>query len=159
MNLKERFIYKASIGFSLGIFVDIIIKAICDSTVNPEKLFVNKKLVEMTGSYSIAIMLDLLLCGLLGLACNGGSVVYEIESWGALKATLVHFIFSISIYYIAGNFLGWFYPGINIANIIMVTIWILVYAMIWLIQYIVGKKEVEEMNKSIAAMKKREDNQ
>lgn len=157
MNLKERFIYKASIGFSLGIFVDIIIKAICDSTVNPEKLFVNKKLVEMTGSYSIAIMLDLLLCGLLGLACNGGSVVYEIESWGALKATLVHFIFSISIYYIAGNFLGWFYPGINIANIIMVTIWILVYAMIWLIQYAVYKKEIREINKGVETLKNKKE--
>ena len=35
--------------------------------------------------------------------------------------------FRISIYFIAGNFPGWFYPGINTANIIMVTIWILIY--------------------------------
>ena len=153
MNLKQRFIYKFAIGFSLGVFVDLLIKAIvCYS--DKSGMFVAQHLVDFTGNYATALILDLMLVGMLGAVCNGAAVVYEIESWSALRATFTHFIFSIIACMTAGKILGWFTPGISWWNTIQYIAWVFAYAMIWLIQYLIGKKEVREINKSVENMKK-----
>ena len=103
------------------------------------------------------LMLELLTGGLLGLIGNGGSVVYEIESWGILKSTIVHFLFTMTTFFVIGLFNGWLIPGINLTNIVMISAMILAYFIIWLVQYLVYKKEIDDINKGVKLLKSRED--
>lgn len=45
---------------------------------------------------------------LLGVICNGGSVAYEIDSWGLTKATLIHYTVSLGVFILACKLLHWF---------------------------------------------------
>ncbi len=73
MELRNKIIIKSLIGFIIGIFVGLFF------------WFMN------SGDYSgTAFVIHLIMSGILGLIAMGGSVVYDIESWGLLKATATH---------------------------------------------------------------------
>ncbi len=158
MNLKNRFLYKAAIGFSLGVLVTIIINIICSVVESGNaEMYLDELSAIRGGRTHIRVMLEILTGGLLGLIGNGGAVVYEIESWGILKATTVHFIMTMGAFFIIGVFNGWLTPGISTVNVIMTCIMILVYLAIWLVQYFVYKREIDLINSDIKLLKSRED--
>ncbi len=158
MNIKQRFIYKASIGFSLGVLVTIIINIISAYVQNGDMMYYLYDFKDVrSGRTFMQLMLELLTGGLLGLIGNGGSVVYEIESWGILKSTIVHFLFTMTTFFVIGLFNGWLIPGINLTNIVMISAMILAYFIIWLVQYLVYKKEIDDINKGVKLLKSRED--
>ncbi len=141
MKLKQRFIMKASVGFALGILVDLIIHAICVFMGDHYLLGgnVDKAMV-------LRFLMDILTGGLLGFVGNGSSVIYEIESWSILKVTATHFVIAYGAFVIIGLFNGWITPEINLPNLVVSGTVLLVYIAIWLIQYFVYKKEVREIN-------------
>lgn len=158
MNLKNRFLYKAAIGFSLGVLVTIIINMVCSTIESGSAgMYIDDLSSIRGGRTHIRVMLELLTGGLLGLIGNGGAVVYEIESWGILKATTTHFVMTMTSFFIIGVFNGWLTPGISAVNVIMTCIMIFAYLAIWMIQYFVYKREIEIINSDIKLLKSRED--
>ena len=158
MNLKNRFLFKAAIGFSLGVLVTIMINIICGALENGNAVTYLDDLSSIRyGRSHIRVMLELLTGGLLGLIGNGGAVVYEIESWGILKATTVHFVMTMLAFFIIGVFNGWLTPRLSLVNVIMTCIMIFVYLAIWLIQYFVYKREIDIINSDIKLLKSKED--
>ncbi len=148
MNLKKRFILKASIGFSLGILVDLIIHALC--VVSGDHYLLSGPVDK---SMVMHFLMDILTGGLLGFVGNGSSVIYEIESWSILKVTATHFVIAYGAFVIIGLFNGWITPEINLPNLVVSGIVLLVYIAIWLIQYFVYKKEVREINIGIRQLR------
>ena len=45
----------------------------------------------------------------------------------------------------------------NLTNIVMISAMILAYFIIWLVQYLVYKKEIDDINKGVKLLKSRED--
>ena len=90
---------------------------------------------------------------LMGAIAVGGSVVYEIEGWGLMKATLVHYSLSLSSFLTASYLLDWFYTKILLITLIVYT---LVYALIWFMEYYQWKKEISRMNSDLFILIKTE---
>lgn len=152
MNLKQRFIYKSAVGFSLGVFVTIIINVIIGFIFNGS--FTSNPYSEVRGNMDfIKIMLELLTGGMLGLVGNGGSVVYEIESWSIIKATATHFIVTMTVYVIVGLYNGWLLPMHSIVNVIQIGMMVFTYIMIWLSQYLIYKKSIKDINEGMKYFK------
>jgi cytosine/uracil/thiamine/allantoin permease len=59
--------------------------------------------------------------------------------------------------FVIGLFNGWLIPGINLTNIVMISAMILAYFIIWLVKYLVYKKEIDDINKGVKLLKSRED--
>ena len=131
MNLKQRFIYKSAIGFSLGVFITIIINIIVGfifhGSLNENPYTEIRNNMDFT-----KIMLELLTGGILGCVGNGGSVVYEIESWSIIKATFTHFVVTMAVYVIVGLYNGWLLPRHSMVNVIQIVMMVFAYFMIWL---------------------------
>ena len=87
---------------------------------------------------------------LMGGVCMGSSVVYEIESWGLWKVTLIHYVVAFGAFLIACIFLKWFPAGTLIIALIAYTI---VYACIWLFEYTVWKREIRNINRDMDLLK------
>ena len=101
-----------------------------------------------------ALMLHLLMSGVLGMVANGSSVIYEIEEWSIVRATITHFIIAMGAFYVIAFTLGWFSPS-DPACWIMSAIMVFVYFVIWMVQSLVFKHKVKRMNEELRKWKSR----
>ncbi|MBR6222681.1 MAG: DUF3021 domain-containing protein [Lachnospiraceae bacterium] len=158
MNLKNKFILKASIGFSLGMLISVVINIIATAVTTGSGDFILSNPAAAYDGRSIKlILIELLTAGLLGMVGNGGAIVYEIESWSIVKSTSTHFVFTMITYIIVGRINGWLTPGLSMVNLIQIVSMIVAYILICLFQYLVYKREVAELNDSIKKLKGRQD--
>ena len=155
MSNHKRFFIKCLIGFVGGILVGLFITVISSLVTNDMKpIFVDPEFAAAIGNTPLAILVQSILSGLLGLVGLGGSEMYRIESWSIAKATLVHFA-AVMVVFLAVSFtLRWMSVKDMPAIFIILGVFILVYAIIWLTQYIKGKKQVRDMNSGLEKMKK-----
>ena len=101
-----------------------------------------------------AMMLHLLLSGVLGMVANGSSVIYEIEEWSIVRATITHFIIAMGVFYVIAFTLRWFSPA-DPACWIMSAILVIVYFTIWMVQSLIFKHKVKRMNEELRKWKSR----
>ena len=105
------------------------------------------------GSKSIGFfLLNILLSAVFGALCMGSSAVYNIEEWGILRATVTHFIIVFASFNTIALPLGWFSFG-SIEYRIIHAVMIVVYFLIWLIQYLIYKHKVDELNRELEKWK------
>ena len=105
------------------------------------------------GSFDLeAALPHLLIGGSYGAAAMGSSVVYDIEKWSILRATATHFLFILIGYSVVSLTLGWF--RIEDGTFwIMIAVFVAVYFLIWLIQYLIYRKQVSRMNENLRKWK------
>ncbi len=151
MSLKNSFIFKAAVGFSLGVLMSILISMGYLVQEGNNSLYQ----IALAGRERAltSILLELLSGGLIGMAGYAGSVVYEIERWGTLRCMTVHFTSTMLVYIMLGFLNGWLTPELSVANLVQVGITVSIFVVIWLIQYFLYKKEVADLNRSVALLK------
>lgn len=98
------------------------------------------------------LLIYFLLSGMLGVATMGGSVIYEIESWSITKCTVTHFILTMIAFYFFGSWIGFIKFG-ELSFWIYTVCEVVVYFIIWIVQYTKSKKEVAMMNEELRAYK------
>ena len=98
------------------------------------------------------IALQLILSGVLGGIALGSSVVYEAESWSVTRCTVTHFVVTFATYFTIGFSMGWF-PLDDIGTYIMIGSMFVAYFMIWLIMYLISKKQAKELDEELKAWK------
>ena len=138
MDLRDKILFRALLGFTLGLIAGIVMYALCVPEGAPfEKTFF---IFHLIGS------------SIMGLVGYGGAIVYDIESWSLGRATFTHYIVSFMTMFVISEMLGWFSHGILFYVFISFT---LVYIIIWLTEYLIWKKQIREMNQDLEAMLKK----
>jgi len=106
-------------------------------------------LVEQMGSEINAVILQTVLCGILGAAFGATSIIWELDSWSIVKRTGIYFLIgSISMMPIAyinhwmehsiGGFLSYF------------GIFVVIFIVVWIIQYIVWRQRINRINENVS---------
>ncbi len=136
MELRNKFIIKSLIGFIIGIFIGLFF------------WFLNSR--DYSGT---AFVVHLIMSGILGLIAMGGSVAYDIESWGLLKATATHYILVMLDFIIVATLLGW------VSSILEMVVFLvgmtIIYAAIWLFESFLWKRTIRKMNEQLKEMQER----
>ncbi len=132
MDLKHKIMWKMLLGFTLGLIVGIIMFVLC----TPDGSIINKTF----------LVLHLMGSGILGIVGYGGSVVYDFEEWSLDKATFSHYFVTFITMLIISTVLGWFPDNTLFIVLIVFT---LVYALIWLIQFLLWKNQIRKMNEDL----------
>jgi len=96
-----------------------------------------------------AALAQLGLVGIIGMTFAGAALVFEIERWSYLKQGLVHFLITAAVW-MPIAWLCWS-PVQGIGLAITIVGWILTYAVNWLVQYLLARYHVRELNRSISA--------
>jgi hypothetical protein len=138
MDIKNRFITKALAGIVLGILVGVMFWVLTGSLEN--------------NNDNMALLIHLGVSGLLGLICNGSSIVYEIESWGTLLATVSHYLLCMLTFILISSLMNWF-PN-RIGFIIMLVIMTVIYAGIWVGEMLYWKKTIKQVNEQLKNIRK-----
>ena len=98
----------------------------------------------------------ILVCGIPGCIAMGSSVVYEIEKWSLIRATVTHFLITFICYYAIALPLGWFRFGDSMFWIITAAM-LAGYAVIWIIMHCSYKRQIRRMNDELRKMKSSRD--
>ncbi len=132
MQIRKRLLIKSLIGAVGGIIIGLLMMGEDRS--------------------DIWLIFHLVASALYGAVANGGTIVYEIEKLGVLRATLIHYFITMSLFVIISLALGWFAGGLIWLGIV-VLIMTVIYVMIWLFNYLYWKKTVREVNEELKNLK------
>jgi len=155
MNFKSRVIFLSSLGFALGMMLGTVITAVtatmeyADGTV----YLCSKEFNAFIGDPLLAFVIQALVSGIYGMIGMGGSSVYYIENWSILRATVSHFIATVSCYYMTAFFLRWISPSAVSDCLFMLILFIIPYLIIWLSKYLSYKSQINEINKELIVLK------
>ena len=142
MNVRKKQILLLSvIGAVMGIAIWLIML-----------LAINSKALSDGSHSSGIIILNVILSAVFGALCMGGAVVYDIEEWRILRATFTHFVIVFASFNVVGLSLKWFSFG-SIEYWIIHAVMIAAYILIWLVQYLIFKRKVKELNRELEKWK------
>lgn len=128
MELKSRFLINSLIGIIAGMTVGIV----------------TWMLAPMNELYDRSFALHIAMSGLHGLIPCGAMTVYEIESWGLTKSTIVHATITLATILAIELPMKWFTWNAEFAMAML--IYVVIYMFIWLMNYLYWKRTVNELN-------------
>lgn len=130
------------IGISLGYIITILVSWNYGqgyySPCVPE-------LVDSVGTEISAVILQTVLCGLVGAAFGAASVVWEIESWSIAKQTGIYFLVAALVMMPVAYFSYWMEHSVKgfLSYFVFFTA---IFIVIWLVQYVSMRRDVKKMN-------------
>lgn len=150
--MKKKILIRCGCGFLVGTIMMYLVPLLLNGSPLGRGIY-SEALLARVGSPAAATAATLLVMGLFGALCFGGTLFYEIESWPLASATAAHYL-AISLGYLLPNWLlGWHMP-LKLLGIIE-GIMTLGFFLIWLIIYLRYKAQVRELNELV---KRRNDN-
>ena len=96
------------------------------------------------GNTGVALALQTLFSGLYGAVCFAGMSLYEAERLSLAAATALHCALIVLLFIPISLLLGW--VGSIVETVIIASIQIAAFFMIWLILWAIYKKQVKELN-------------
>jgi predicted MFS family arabinose efflux permease len=102
-------------------------------------------LIDTMGSEISAVVLQTVLCGLLGSVFAASSVIWEMDDWSIAKQTGIYFLILTVVMMPIAYFTNWMEHSI-IGFIIYFGIFVGIFIVVWLVQYLIWKKKVNKLN-------------
>ncbi len=144
--MKKKIILRAALGFPIGIAIGHLI-TIFISLVWANGYYAPcvPELIDVMGSEIYAVILQALLCGLLGIGFAASSLIWEIEHWGIVKQTGIYFLI-ISVIMLPIAYLTYWMEHSLMGFFSYYAVFALIFLVIWIIEFIIGRYNVRKMN-------------
>lgn len=95
-----------------------------------------------------AVILQAVLCGILGGVFGASSVVWEMENWSIVKQTGIYFLITASAMMPVAYFSHWMEHSIR-GFLSYFGIFTVIFIFIWLIQYLIVRRSVKKLNSKL----------
>ena len=152
--MRKQVLIRCALGFLLGIVMMYLVPSLINHSPVVHIIY-SDRLLERVGSPLAAALLTLLLMGLFGALCVGGTLFYEIERWPLALATAAHYL-AISLgYLIPVRVLSWELPPKLLLTI--EGLMTLGFILIWLSMYLRYKALARELNELTQKRKQEKD--
>ncbi len=147
--MKKKIILRGALGFPVGIAIGYVITIFISlgwaggyyTPCVPE-------LVSMMGNEINAVILQTLLCGLIGTGFAASSAIWEIENCSLIKQTGIYFLVISFIMMPAAYFMYWMEHSIA-GFLSYFGIFALIFVVMWVVLFLVGKHNVRKMNERL----------
>lgn len=138
--MRKKIFRRMLIGFLSGAVMGNLIAVLSAGG----SVFYSPMLVERFGSPAAAILMQTLFSALIGVAGMGGMSLYDETDLPLAAATSIHFVIVEAVFVAAALLLNWMTTAAEI--VIMSAMMFAAFAAIWLIMFIIHKKEVRQLN-------------
>ena len=147
--MKKNVLQRALLGFPLGICLGYAITILISLIIgNGEYLPVPPQLVLELGNEINAVLVQTLLCGILGAGFAAASVIWEMEDWSLVKQTGLYFLISSLLMIPVAWLANWMEHSFR-GFVIYFGIFLILFVIIWLIQYLFIRENIKKMNAKI----------
>ena len=148
MTLKKALL-RGLLGFPMGIFLSVSVTILISLTLGTgEYNPVVPDLINITNSELNAVILQYILSGVLGFMFAAGSAVFEVEQFSLVKQVVIHFFISVFTMFPIAYILRWMDHSVR-GIVTYVGIFLFLYVVIWIIQYLTWKKKILQINKKL----------
>lgn len=144
--MKKKIITRGLLGLIIGVAIGFIISLIISTIINDGSFYpVSPELIKTMGSELNAVILQTILCAIMGAGFSAASVIWKIDSWSIAKQTGIYFliisIIMLPIAYIA----NWMKHSL-LGFVFYTSIFIFIFILVWIIQYLIWKQKIKKMN-------------
>lgn len=148
--MKKNAILRAAIGFPIGVTIGHLITIFislgwADGYYAP----CVPDLITAMGNEIGAVILQTLLCGLLGSGFAASSVIWEMENHDLVWQTGVYF-FIVSLLMLPIAYFTYWMEHSLLGFLSYFGVFVLIFVIIWMIQFIIGKHNVRRLNEKLS---------
>lgn len=144
-NIILRSITGFPIGITIGYLITIFISLIwADGYYSP----CVPELITVMGNEINAVLLQALLCGLLGVGFSVSSVIWEMDNWSIVVQTGVYFAITSVIMMPIAYFTYWMEHSLK-GFLSYFGIFVLIFVIVWIVQYMIGRRIVKNLNTNL----------
>lgn len=147
--MKKKIFIRSMLGFPFGVTIGYMI-TILNSFIWAEGSYYPcvPELTALMGSEINAVLLQAVLCGVLGMGFTGSSVIWEMEDWGLAKQTGIYFLITAVIMMPIAYVARWMEHSVRGISIYF-GIFVVIFVVIWAVQYLIIKHNVKKLNESL----------
>lgn len=151
--MKKKIVSRSLLGVPIGIAIGYLITIFCSLGVADGSYWpCSSELITAMGNEIHAVVLQAILCGLLGAGFAASSVIWEIETWSLVKQTGIYFMMISVIMLPIAYFAYWMEH--SVAGVLRYFgIFVFIFAIIWIVQFVIGKRNVRKMNENLHHVK------
>ncbi len=147
--MKKQILLRGMLGFPLGLAMGYLITIFISLTVSDGRYYPYvPELAAVMGNEINAVLLQAVLCGILGAGFGACSVIWQIESWGILKQTGIYFSI-ISVIMLPTAYVSYWMEHSLKGILSYFGIFVLISAAVWIVQYAAAKHNVRKMNETL----------
>ena len=147
--MKKQILLRGMLGFPLGLAMGYLITIFISLTVSDGRYYpCVPELAAVMGNEINAVLLQAVLCGILGAGFGACSVIWQIESWGILKQTGIYFSI-ISVTMLPTAYVSYWMEHSLKGILSYFGIFVLIFATVWIVQYAAARHNVRKMNETL----------
>lgn len=155
--MKKKIITRGLLGFPTGIAIGCFITILTSlALANGYYSPCVPELILVMGNEINAVILQTVLCGILGAGFSASSVIWEVDHWSIVKQTGIYFSIISLIMLPIAYFLYWMEHSV-VGFFFYFGIFVLIFVGIWIAQFIVGKRNVKRMNDKLCQTRENKD--
>ena len=152
----KKCLWRGAISFTTCVTVNVLI--LMAKTMSTVRMTGDKQtLPDLVPEYAahfenpfMALMVQTLLCGLIGFAFGAGSVIMDIARWSMIRQAVVHFVLTACVW-VPVSIFCWGLGRYRISFICVFLGMLFTYTVTWTCQIIVCRKEVARINEQLLA--------
>ena len=147
--MKKKILLRGILGIPIGITIGYLITIFISlGLANGYYSPCVPELISMMGSEIRAVIVQSVFSGILGAGFAASSVIWEIDHWSLVKQTGIYFAIA-SLLMLPIAYLAYWMEHSVVGFLSYFGIFILIFAMIWAIQFAIGKYNVKKMNEKL----------
>ena len=147
--MKKQLIKRGLLGFPLGISIGYVITVIVSAVVADGSFYpVTPELMAAVGNELNAVILQTVLCGIMGSGFAMASVIWEIDSWSLVKQSGIYFAIACAVMLPIAYIANWMQHSVS-GVLSYIGIFIAIFVFVWLAQYFAWKRKIKKMNDKV----------
>lgn len=147
--MKKKFLSRGLFGFPIGIAIGQIMLIIVSLTMGKGHfLAVTPELLELAGSEIRAVILQTVLCGIIGFIFAGSSIIWELSSWSILRQSATYFLITALTMLPIAYFANWMEHSMR-GVLSFLLVFLIIFLIVWLVNYIMWKNKITKMNDKV----------
>ena len=144
--MKKKIMKRIWIGLPVGIAMGYIITLIISACIGDGTFYsVAPELTEKMENELNAVILQTVLCGVLGVGFAAASMIWELDSWSLAKQSGVYFLVIGVILLPIAYVTNWMQHSV-VGFLSYIGIFVGIFAVVWLSQYLCWKQRIKKMN-------------
>ena len=145
-RMKKKILMRGLFGLPTGIAIEFVITLIISICIGNGSFYpVTPELIDATGNELNAVILQTVLCAIMGAGFAVASIIWELDSWSLAKQSGIYFMIISVIMLPIAYFTTWMkHTALGVLS--YVAIFVAIFVVVWLSQYLLWKRKIKQMN-------------
>ena len=144
--MKKKIIMRGLFGLPTGIAIGFVITLIISACIGNGSFYpVTPELIDTMGNELNAVILQTVLCAIMGVGFAAASVIWELDSWSLAKQSGVYFMIISVVMLPIAYVTNWMKHTI-LGVLSYVAIFAAIFVVVWLSQSLLWKRKIKKRN-------------